>query len=64
MIAPKRGTVFTHRTFRDKDRQPARMRVTSVRNGRVYYTYADDPENRGAFYSDHGAWTKHYGEEG
>lgn len=62
MIAPKRGVVFTHRSFLDKDRQPALMRIICVRQGRVYYTYADEPNNRGAFYMDRDTWTERYGQ--
>lgn len=62
VITPKRGVVFTHRSFLDKDRLPALMRITSVRMGRVYYTYADDPENHGAFWAYRENWVKRYGE--
>lgn len=63
--APRRGTEFTHSSFRrllpDGTQPFARMRVTAVRCGVVFYTYADDPGSKGAFKMPIGNWIKRYG---
>lgn len=33
----KRGEVYIHRRFVDENRRPLRVRITAVRNGRVYW---------------------------
>lgn len=48
---PKRGQEFTHLSFRrqlpDGTNALAVMKVTAVRRGEVFYTYADSPTNKG-----------------
>lgn len=59
--APKRGQEFTHRRYLDERRRPARMRVTAVARGRVYFTYADSPTNKGDWHVGLDAWIDAYG---
>lgn len=64
-LKPKRGVQFTHSSFRrllpDGTQPFAVMKVTAVRRGEVFYTYADDPTNKGSFRMPIGNWIKRYG---
>lgn len=60
-LSPKKGDVFTHQSYLDKLRRPARMKVTRVTQSAVYFTYADSPGNKGAFYLDRSVWLDRYG---
>lgn len=65
MVEPKKGVTFTHKTFLAMHNSPrgqkARMRVTSVRKGNVYYTYDTELEDKGAFYLPTDVWMERYG---
>jgi len=44
----RKGSIFLHARYLDlNSRQPARCKVTSIRHGMVYWTYADSLYNRG-----------------
>ncbi|MEM6107389.1 hypothetical protein AAHS21_14125 [Mycobacterium sp. 050272] len=62
---PKRGQEFTHLSFRrqlpDGTHVLAVMKVTAVRRGEVFYTYADSPTNKGDWRMPIGNWIKRYG---
>jgi hypothetical protein len=70
MPQPKRGLVFTHRTIIDpadyrlpvREARKAPMRITAVRRDAVYFTYASEPANRGAFHMGRQEWQDLYGE--
>lgn len=51
----RRGSIFRHARWLDinapvGERKYALCRVTAVRRGQVYWTYANDLENKGAMY--------------
>lgn len=57
----KKGDEFTHKSFvrdemvdtnhgKTRRRVKAKMKITSIRKGCVYYTYADSESNKGAWY--------------
>lgn len=62
---PRRGMEFMHSSFRrqhpDGTQPFALMRITAVRRGVVFYTYADDPGTKGAFRMPIDNWVKRYG---
>lgn len=66
MNNPRKGNKFVHKSFRDpgnphnRDAR-AEMRITSVRQGKVYYTYATEPSNKGAWYMPVDKWREKYG---
>lgn len=64
---PRRGQEFTHSSFRrllpDGTQPFAVMRVTAVRRGEVFYTYADSASNKGAFRMPVENWRKRYGKQ-
>lgn len=62
MTEPRKGLEFTHASYLDENRRPARMRITSVARGRVYYTYANDPGTKGAWYLAADTWRERYGQ--
>jgi hypothetical protein len=51
MSNPTKGTVFTHASYRDLNDPTslALMKVTCVRKGQVYFTYAHSTSTKGAF---------------
>jgi hypothetical protein len=70
------GDTFTHHHMLDttwtpdrsrgeryRDAPKARMRVTAVRNGRVYFTLNSAPENHGNWVTDRSAFLVEYGPE-
>ncbi|WP_396909952.1 hypothetical protein [Mycolicibacterium sp.] len=63
--APKRGQEFTHNSFQrilaDGTKAFAVMKVTAIRRGVVFYTYADDATNKGAFKMPVENWIARYG---
>lgn len=77
-MTPKKGDEFTHKHFVMldtttrrprgdddplKDRYiPARMKITAVRKGIVYYTYANSRYNKGAWKMPVESWTRTYGQ--
>ena len=66
VTAPRPGMVFTHARLLDldapvRDRVPAQCRITAVRAGWVYYTYASSPINKGHFKVDVREWMDTYG---
>lgn len=65
---PKRGQEFTHSSFRrmlpDGSQPFAVMKVTAVRRGEVYYTYADSPTNKGDWRMPIENWMKRYASTG
>lgn len=64
-VSPTRGQIFTHSTFRrvlaDGTNGFALMKVTAVRRGEVFYTYADSPTNKGDWRMPIENWMKRYG---
>ncbi|BCI84450.1 hypothetical protein MTY66_60750 (plasmid) [Mycolicibacterium sp. TY66] len=64
-VSPTRGQIFTHSTFRrllpDGTQGFALMKVTAVRRGEVFYTYADSPTNKGDWRMPIENWVKRYG---
>lgn len=62
---PKHGQEFTHSSFRrllpDGSQPFAVMKVTAVRGGEVFYTYADSPTNKGDWRMPIENWIKRYG---
>lgn len=63
MSKPKKGLKFTHKSFCDPlTRRRKMMRITAVCEDRVYYTYATDESDKGAFYLDRDVWMERYGE--
>ncbi|WP_234797282.1 hypothetical protein [Mycobacteroides chelonae] len=65
VVGPTRGQIFTHSTFRrllpDGTKGFAVMKVTAVRRGEVFYTYADSPTNKGDWRMPIENWLKRYG---
>lgn len=67
LMPPRAGDHFTHKHRLDlsapvRERQHAVCRVTSVRRGLVYYTYADAPVGaKGAFTMTVESWEDDYG---
>lgn len=69
-MTARRGLVFTHRTIIDpsdygtpvREARKAAMRITAVRKHAVYYTYASEPTNQGAYYMGRQEWEEQYGE--
>ncbi|MCT7372096.1 hypothetical protein A7R75_24145 [Mycolicibacterium llatzerense] len=65
---PLRGQQFTHLNFLRKqpDGSQARaiMKVTAVRCGEVFYTYADSPTNKGDWRMPLSTWVERYGTAG
>lgn len=74
MTDVKRGLTFTHTYILDPTYLPnieagetyangprAKMRVTSVQRGKVYYTYADADTDRGAWKMDRALFERTYG---
>lgn len=66
--SPKRGQEFTHASFRrmlpDGTTPLAVMKVTAVRRGEVFYTYADSSTNKGAWRLPVATWMDRYGAAG
>jgi len=60
-MTPRKGDVFTHDRFLDEQRNKAQMRVTRVTANKVFFTYADEPVNKGAFWLDRDVWIERYG---
>lgn len=63
-MKPRAGDTFIHKSYLDPSAWPERhkalMRVTRVTNTTVYFTYADDPSNKAAWYVDLDDWIRDY----
>jgi hypothetical protein len=62
-VAPVSGIMFTHDRFLDENRNKAQMRITQVTKLKVFFTYADEPTNKGSFWLDRDVWTERYGKD-
>lgn len=74
-MTPKKGDQFTHKHFKVLDPEtifdervvprsiPALMKITAVRKGVVYYTYASSRYNRGAWKMSVEKWIEVYGND-
>lgn len=63
-MKPKAGDTFIHRSKLDlkawPDKRKALMKVTRVAHGSVYFTYADEPSNKGAWHVPLDDWLRDY----
>lgn len=63
MAQPRKGMTFAHKTFLAQSGprgSKAIMKITSVRKGQVYFTYASDEGNKAAWYLPVDVWVERY----